>query len=248
MKVCWSITSKCNKNCPYCFKFTNCDLSLNQNKIILNKLLALGVKKISWTGGEPYMYKDLEELLKLSKKYGMINHINTNASLLTEKNIFEKTKYIDRLIISLDFVDDKLNEKYGIGRKYYYHIKKLLDKLKESNLEVQINTVLFSKNINYIDDLYKELNKYNIKYWKILQYLPIRGKALKEKKNLSITNEAFEQCISKYRNMENKFELIVHDNKKMEEEHVIILSSGEIISSKNGKDIKIDKGVNLKNE
>lgn len=247
MKVCWNITSSCNKNCPYCFKFTEKDLTLEQNKIILSKLPNLGVDKILWAGGEPFLYKDLNKLLKLSKEQGLINYLNTNASLLTESNVLEKTKYVDRLIISLDFVDDKLNERYKIGKNYYYHVQKILNKLKETNLEIQINTVLFSKNIDFIDDLYKELGKYNIKYWKILQYFPIRGKALKEKTNLSITDDEFEKCVSKYKKEKNKFELIVHNIKKMEERHIIILSSGKIIYSENGKDVQIDKEL-IKNE
>lgn len=247
MKVCWNITSNCNKNCPYCFRFIEKDLTLEQNKIILSKLTSLGVDKILWAGGEPFLYKDLNKLLKLSKEQGLINYLNTNASLLTENNVFEKTKYVDRLIISLDFVDDNLNDRYGIGKNYYYHVQKILNKLKATDLEIQINTVLFSKNIDYIDDLYKELRKYNIKYWKILQYLPIRGKALKEKNSLSITENEFEKCVSKYKKEKNNFELIVHDIKKMEESHIIILSSGKIICSEKGKDIQIDKGL-IKNE
>lgn len=241
MKVCWNITSKCNKNCKYCFKFNEEDLSFKKNKIILSKLVSLGVDTIIWTGGEPYLYKDLDKLLKLSKKYGLINCLNTNASLLTKDNAIEKTKNIDKLIISLDFVNDDLNKKYGIGENYFNHIKIILNKLKNIDLDVQINTVLFSENMNYMDDLYKEISKYNIKYWKIIQFLPIRGKALEEKNNFSITNEDFKRCVSKYINKENDFEIITNNNEKMEEQHIIILSSGKMIRSENGKDIKIDK-------
>ena len=57
-KVCWNITSRCNKNCIFCFKFNKKDISLEKNKKILQKLKKLGVEKITWSGGEPYMYAE----------------------------------------------------------------------------------------------------------------------------------------------------------------------------------------------
>ena len=36
----------------------------------------------------------------------------------------------------LDFVDDKLNSKYGIGENYYEHVKRILGFIKELNPKV----------------------------------------------------------------------------------------------------------------
>ena len=35
MKVCWNITSKCNRNCKYCFKFNKDDLQHIKNTNIM---------------------------------------------------------------------------------------------------------------------------------------------------------------------------------------------------------------------
>ena len=45
-KVCWNITSKCNRKCKYCFKFNREDLSLESNLLILDKLIYYKVDKI----------------------------------------------------------------------------------------------------------------------------------------------------------------------------------------------------------
>lgn len=246
MKVCWNITSRCNKNCNYCFKFSKKELSLEENKKILNKLKRLGVKRISWSGGEPFLYENLIELLKLSKEYGITNFINTNASVLDYVILKKCINYIDRFIISLDFVDDKLNSKYGIGENYYNHIKKILFLIKEINpkVEIQINTVLFSKNFNNIEDVYNELCKYEINYWKIIRFFPIRGKALEEKNELAVTDEIFESIYLKFRDKKQKFKIVIHGLKDMEEKHFIVLSSGELVYSEGSKDIIMNDEFN----
>lgn len=242
MKVCWNITSKCNRNCRYCFKFTKNDLSLEDNKKILARLVELGVKKISWTGGEPFLYEHIKEMLKLSKECGILNHVNTNATILNENNLKENLEFVDRLVISLDFINDELNKEYGIGEDYYAHVKKLLKKIKQikPDIKIQINTVLFSTNISYIDDLYRELCLYDIDYWKLLRFLPIRGKSLEEEDNLSIADKQFEETVYKYQNTKQSFEIIIHGTEEMTNRHMIVLSSGKLICSEHGKDIEVE--------
>ena len=64
-----------------------------------------------WTGGEPFLYKDLPYLLKKSKEHGIINSVNTNLTTVDVDNLEEKIQNVDQLIISLDFISDDLNEK-----------------------------------------------------------------------------------------------------------------------------------------
>lgn len=241
-KVCWNITSKCNRNCCYCFKFLEDDLSLNENIEILNRLADNNVKKITWAGGEPYLYNDLVTLLKISKEKGIINYVNTNATLLNISNLEEKIKYVDKIIISLDFIDDKKNMKYGIGQNYYNHISELLKIIKKvnKNIKIQINTVLFSNNFSDIDNIYKDLNKYDIDYWKIIRFLPIRGKSLKAKHKLSISDNQYQNIFNKYNCKKAKFKIKIHGNNEMEKAHIIVLSSGKIVCSENGNDKIID--------
>ena len=89
MKVCWNITSRCNKNCKYCFKFNKKDLSLEENKKILENLVERKVTRIAWTGGEPYLYEDLKELLKLSKQHNILNDLHIQCFLLNFHHLKE---------------------------------------------------------------------------------------------------------------------------------------------------------------
>lgn len=127
-KVCWNITSKCNRNCKYCFKFNKEDLSFEDNLLILDKLINYKVNNIVWAGGEPFLYENLNKLLKISHEHNILNYVNTNATTLNIDNIKDKLMYVDKIIISLDFVNNKLNEINGIGKDYYKHVKKIICK------------------------------------------------------------------------------------------------------------------------
>lgn len=236
MKVCWNITSKCNKNCKYCFKFDKKELSLEENKKILDNLIKRNVTSIGWSGGEPFLYKDLKELLKISKENNIVNHVNTNATLLNENNLKENIENIDRLIISLDFINEEENKLYEIGENYYNHVKSILKMIKKINpsIEIQINTVVFKGNIKKLDELYNELLNHDIDYWKLIRFFPIRGKALE--KCFAITDEEFECIKNVYNNKEQSFKIVIHGLKEMQERHILVLSSGELVYSEDGKD------------
>lgn len=241
-KVCWNITSKCNRKCKYCFKFNREDLPLENNLLILNKLINYKVDKIVWSGGEPFLYDNLKELLRISHEHNILNYVNTNATKLNINNIKDKLLYVDKIIISLDFVDDKLNEANGIGSYYYKHVKEVIKEIKKINkdVKVQINTVLFKNNINLIDKLYNELLNVDIDFLKLIRFLPIRGEAQSSNDDLSITDLEFNNIYNKYSKSKQKFKIIIHGTKEMNDKHIIILSSGELVCSENGKDIIIE--------
>ena len=240
-KICWNIISKCNINCSYCFRFYEDCLSYEENKKILNNLYEMGVKEIVWSGGEPFLYKDIVKLLSESKEKGIYNSVITNASLLNEKNIAEYLKYVDKLIISLDFIDDIENEKHGIGENYYKHLSAILPLVKKikSDIIIQINTVIFKGNIKSIKDLMLELDKYEIDNWKAIRFIPIRGKALTNKTDLSITADQFKEVLAAINSSKHEYNIIINDNKDLLKTHYIVLSSGKLIKSIEGDDIFI---------
>lgn len=241
MKVCWNITSRCNKNCRYCFKFEEKELSLEENKKILKNLIDRKVERIAWSGGEPFLYDGLKELLKIAKENNVLNYVNTNATILNEDNLKENIEYVDRLIISLDFIDEELNKKYEIGENYFEHLKKILKLVKKvkPNIEIKINTVVFKGNLNKLEELYQELLNYDIDCWKLIRFFPVRGKALREL-SLDVTDEEFAQVVKDFSNRQQNFKIVIHGHKEMGERHIIVCGSGEIIYSENGKDIIVE--------
>lgn len=103
---------RCNYDCVMC------DLKLRDRELrargltefdtarmkgILDAFADLGISGVGFTGGEPLIRKDIFELLAYTKKLGMISHLNTNGSLVTEqvaRAIIEAQ--VDSVNVSLD--------------------------------------------------------------------------------------------------------------------------------------------------
>lgn len=101
------VTKACNLRCPHCYvnagkKLEN-ELSLKEIKSTIDQLAKLKVFSIFFTGGEPFLRKDIVEILKYTDKKGIGIAISTNASVLN-KEILEKIKNLrfDLFQISID--------------------------------------------------------------------------------------------------------------------------------------------------
>lgn len=230
--LCWNITHKCNSNCKHCFR--ECgekDLTLEENIKKLYELIEIGVTKITWSGGEPTGYAGIEKLLKIAKDNGIYNKLVTNASNFIDNSSYEIIKYIDEITFSIDTVDDELNSQIGRGENYFLHIKEVVRNLKDkySNCLLSVNTIVMKPTLNVIDDVYDEIKKIGLKKWKLIQFCYFRGLAIQNKEYLAVTDQEYNEALNKYKTLECDFEIVGHNSKQVEEEHILVTSSGKII-------------------
>lgn len=100
-----SVTKKCNLNCFYChregIKGENDLITPKEFETLFKVARSLGIKKVKFTGGEPLERKDLEEIIKLSKKYFEDISITTNGTYLKERAWSLYEAGLNRINISL---------------------------------------------------------------------------------------------------------------------------------------------------
>lgn len=66
--VCWNITSNCNENCKFCFRKKCHENTLEENKKVFDNFSKIKIHKLTFSGGEALLYKDLFELVDYIKE------------------------------------------------------------------------------------------------------------------------------------------------------------------------------------
>jgi MoaA/NifB/PqqE/SkfB family radical SAM enzyme len=103
----WNVLFNCNAVCSFCdthelHKQLDREMTNEEAMSIVKQLGEAGTWHLSLTGGETLLRKDLPEIIKESKKYGMFVNVNTNGALLAKKAKRLVDSGLDSLIISLD--------------------------------------------------------------------------------------------------------------------------------------------------
>lgn len=251
--VCWDITSTCNDNCSFCYRNIGIDdLSLEQNKRILKKLIDFGVDKISFVGGEPLLYHSIVELMQWGKEYSESRtkfSITTNGILFTKMcngtlqidEVYLETimNLIDWITFSLDAPNMYAQTKMGRNAYHFERIIMLLEHISNRYIDkrIKINTIVSKVNYEYINDIYNLLIKYNVERWKLFRFLPSRGNASLHKEMYYITESEYNDII--YRldqvNTEKKVKITINGYDKFDNSYITISSNGHLIIYENGK-------------
>ncbi len=105
------ITERCNNNCLHCginlpaddFGAAARELSTEAIKEILREAASLGCMTVRFTGGEPLLRKDFEEVYLYARKIGLKVLLFTNATLMTPSlaELFSRIPPLEKIEVSV---------------------------------------------------------------------------------------------------------------------------------------------------
>ena len=137
----------------------------NKNELtteeIKKLLLALNKKMythITFTGGEVFLKKEFDSILKFSKKLGLKNIVLTNGTLATKKMISELAPFIDEVQVSIDGYDEKTNSEIR-GKGNFNLAKQAVENFLENGVKTVIAITPQYENLSEKLDGYKKFSK-----------------------------------------------------------------------------------------
>jgi len=145
-----SITDRCNLRCIYCMPGDGVELTAHKEILTFDEIVrvcqnavAIGVRKIKITGGEPLVRKDAPKLLKVIKAVPGIEEVTltTNGILLGDHIEELASCGIDGINVSLDTPDRKMYQAIT-GFDQLPRVLESIDKVLEyKDIPLKINCV-----------------------------------------------------------------------------------------------------------
>lgn len=134
--VYWEITDACNLDCMHCYNASSvCNqyfADSSKVKKVLNYLASCGFERVSFSGGEPLLHADIEDICCYARSLGMKVYLITNGILLNKKALAWIKKQNVFLQISLESDDRELNDSIR-GAGEYNCVMKSLELLRTEN-------------------------------------------------------------------------------------------------------------------
>lgn len=153
--VIWDVTYSCNLSCPHCL--TNSgekslqELNTKQAVSLIDQLACQKVLYLSLSGGEPFLRKDICQLLKHISQTGMRMDVATNGLVLPEKilNCLKKLS-VFQVQVSIDGIGASHDSFRGLKGAFTASCE-TLRKLKQEGIDISISTTATSQNLNELE-------------------------------------------------------------------------------------------------
>lgn len=153
------VTYRCNAACSFCdiWERPSPYITLEEAKANLAALKRLGVKVVDFTGGEPLLHRQLDELLKECKRLGLLTTITTNC-LLYPKYANRLRGLVDMLHFSLDSPEQEEHD-LSRGVKCFDKVMESIQIAKSLGERPDILFTVFESNIHQIEKVWQEICK-----------------------------------------------------------------------------------------
>ena len=132
------LTERCNNNCIHCYinqpaedeQIIKKELGTNKIKTIISEAAALGCLTIKFTGGEPLVREDFEEIYIHTRKLGIKVALLTNATLITPRlaDIFSRIPPLEDIEITY----------YGMRRSSYEAVSRVPGSFKAASRGINL--------------------------------------------------------------------------------------------------------------
>jgi len=157
----FGLTFKCNFHCHHCLcarideTDTRQELEPDEYERVVKEAMKLGAHTFGLEGGEPFVYKNWDEIIR--RMMPRTNHIeiSTNGYMLNEKLVQKCAALgVDTLNISLDSGIPQLHDVFRRRKGSFDRVMKAIELCKKYKIKVILNTVVYKSSL-YTEGLIK---------------------------------------------------------------------------------------------
>jgi MoaA/NifB/PqqE/SkfB family radical SAM enzyme len=190
--VCWVITTRCSLECPKCFAIQNLpDGEFEKQKQMVSILGDNGVKKLTFAGGDPLLVPHVIDLIEFAHDKGMDTALfSTGVGLDPDKIKRLNTGILTHLSLPLEGSTPEIHNLVMGSKNHHKIVTKLLPKVVNNKYNLEIATVVTSKNIDDLPSLGELLLKHEISKWKLFQFYPL-GRGLENQDEFRVDKNLF---------------------------------------------------------
>jgi len=150
-----ALAYKCNNACVHCYVEENRkveELSTEQWKQVIDKLVAIGVPHIVFTGGEPTLREDLPELIRYAEQKEVVTGLVTNGRKLKDEEYLDELVKagLDHIQITLESHIEKVHDEITKTQGSWIETVQGVKNAIETPIYTITNTTLNQKNVDSI--------------------------------------------------------------------------------------------------
>lgn len=163
------VTYRCPLRCPWCsnpldFAKISNELSTDEWKKVLREGRALGSLQLGFTGGEPMVRDDIEELIAYSDNLGFYTNLITSGMGLTKDRLVEMKKGgLKHIQLSIQHSDRKKNDSM-VGTRSFDKKMEVAEAIKSEGFPVVLNVPVSRHNIEDVDNMLDIAEELEVEY------------------------------------------------------------------------------------
>jgi cyclic pyranopterin phosphate synthase len=177
-----SLTDRCNFDCVYCHNeglgdtrgpMEPADDEMSTDEVVrfLEVVSEFGVGKVKFTGGEPMLREDLEEIIRRTPD-GMETSLTTNGTFLPGRAEDLHEVGLDRVNVSQDALDrEEFAEITNAGA--YDRVLEGVEAALDAGLDpVKLNMVVFEGTVEFIPEMVEHVGDNSGLQLQLIEYMP----------------------------------------------------------------------------
>ncbi len=153
-----ALTYGCNNECPHCYnepdRLAMPSFGIERWKDVLDKLVAIGIPHLIFTGGEATLHPGLPELIAYADQLGPIVGLNTNGRQIAHEPYMQKLADagLNHVQVTLGSNEPAVHDAM-MGTVSFHQTVRGIENAVDSSVHVITNTTLMRCNMDHVEEI-----------------------------------------------------------------------------------------------